>query len=86
MHWRQVASSNQVITGPTPSKGGLASVLQTVGGGLYPVSAEANAPQPPLGREITCTVIYYFQPTTPLIFGTGQVVYIVGTATMQATY
>jgi hypothetical protein len=84
-HWREVASSNEVLTGPAPGNGGLASVLQTVGGGLYPVSALADAPQP-LGREITCTVIYYFQPATPLIFGTGQVVYIVGTSTMQATY
>ncbi len=39
----------------------------------------------PNGAQITCTVIYYFTPVTPLLFGAGAI-YIVGTATLQATY
>jgi hypothetical protein len=31
-------------------------------------------------------VIYYFTPVTPLGFVIGSAVYIVGTATLQATY
>jgi hypothetical protein len=31
-------------------------------------------------------VIYYFTPVTPLGFLTGPAVYVVGTATLQATY
>lgn len=61
----------------TPSPGGSPSPGPTPTGGPAP---------PPLGRQITCTVIYYFQPATPLIFGAGSAIYIVGTATLQATY
>jgi len=39
-----------------------------------------------LGQQITCMVIYYFTPVTPLGFIPGSAVYIVGTATLQATY
>lgn len=40
----------------------------------------------PNGAQITCTVIYYFTPVTPLVFSAANAIYIVGTATLQATY
>jgi TadE-like protein len=40
----------------------------------------------PNGAQITCTVIYYFTPVTPILFSAAQAIYIVGTATLQATY
>lgn len=87
-----VVTKNFTVTippGPSPSPAPSAS--PTASPSASPSSSPSATPSSgsgpgPLGRQITCTVIYYFQPVTPLIFVTGQAVYVVGTATLQATY
>jgi hypothetical protein len=77
-----------VPAGPSPSP----SPVTTPSPSTAPTALPSPTPLPtpvggggPLGREITCTVIYYFSPVTPLSIVSGGI-YIVGTATLQATY
>jgi hypothetical protein len=75
--------------GPTPSSSPsaspTASPTASPSAGPTPTPTGGSGP-PPLGQQITCMVIYYFTPVTPLGFIPGSAVYIVGTATLQATY
>jgi hypothetical protein len=70
---------------PSPSASPSASPTATPSVSPNPSPTSGSGP-PPLGRQITCTVIYYFQPVTPLSLFAAQAVYIVGTATLQASY
>ncbi|HXA41762.1 MAG TPA: TadE family protein [Candidatus Solibacter sp.] len=69
---------------PTPSPTATPSAGPTPTPVPTPTGVEPITP--PHARQITCTVIYYFTPVTPLGLLAGNAVYIVGTATLQATY
>jgi hypothetical protein len=70
---------------PSPSPSPTATPTATPSTSPAPTPSGGSGPAP-LGRQITCMVIYYFTPVTPLGFVIGPAVYIVGTATLQATY
>jgi hypothetical protein len=71
--------------GPTPNASPSPSPAPSPSPTASPPGGIGPGPQPH-GETITCTVIYYFSPLTPLLFTLGNAVYIVGTATLQATY
>ncbi len=72
---------------PSPSPTPSASPSPSPAPSPSPTGSPPGGPgPPPRGETITCTVIYYFTPVTPLVFSFGNAVYIVGTATLQATY
>jgi TadE-like protein len=70
---------------PTPSASPSSSPAPSPSPSGSPPGGIGPGPQPH-GETITCTVIYYFSPVTPLVFNRGNAFYIVGTATLQATY
>lgn len=72
---------------PSPSPVGSPSPVPTPSPTVSPGPTPTPSAPPPNGAQITCTVIYYFQPITPaldLFF--GSTVYIVGDATLEAIY
>lgn len=70
---------------PSPSPSASPSPAPTPSGSAPP-SPPPIGGNNPKGAQITCTVIYYFTPVTPLLFNAATAIYIVGTATLQATY
>lgn len=80
------------ITGPSPSPTPTPSPTPSATPSPSPTPSTGPSPTPgtggsaPKGNRITCTVIYYFQPVTPLLFIPAKAIYVVGTATLQATY
>lgn len=42
-HWREVASTSRIVSAPAPDQGGVATVLKTLGGSLYPQDVQANS-------------------------------------------
>jgi hypothetical protein len=73
-----VAASASPSPGPSPSP------LPSLNPSPTTIASPSASARQPKGNQITCTVIYYFAPVTPLIIQKGF--YIVGVATMQATY
>jgi hypothetical protein len=69
---------------PSPSPSPSPSPLPSISPSPIPTPDVDASAASPKGHSITCTVIYYFRPLTPLISTIGF--YIVGVATMQATY
>jgi hypothetical protein len=89
---QQAVTANFTVTippapspSPSPSPSPTATPTATPSTSPAPTPSGGSGPAP-LGRQITCTVIYYFTPVTPLGLVTGPNVYIVGTATLQVTY
>jgi hypothetical protein len=70
---------------PSPSPSPTATPTATPSTSPVPTPSGGSGPAPH-GEQITCMVIYYFTPLTPLGFVIGPTIYIVGTATLQATY
>jgi Flp pilus assembly protein TadG len=87
-----VANFTINVTGPSPSPSPTPSPTPSATPSPSPTPSIGPSPTPgtggsaPKGNRITCTVIYYFQPVTPLLFIPANAIYVVGTATLQATY
>ncbi|MHB8508720.1 MAG: TadE family protein [Candidatus Dormibacteria bacterium] len=83
---------NGPLTGPSPSPSPSPSPVASPSAPVPSPSVSAAPPPTPgstlSNKQITCTVIYYLVPITPVLglFATNNAIYIVGSATLEGTY